>query len=274
MAETHSASIDDAELHLRDMEEADFPQIITQLNDPRVIPWLAAITQPFDLDAARALAQFGQENGVTLKVLICHGQVTGCLCLGFATWYWLDPKHWGKGLMQRAMTQALSDYFARPAPPLIATCRTDNTASKALLTRLGFSAMPQTRRMFFRTQMKAFPCQDFVLTPEQWHVLNPPILQAGSATLRPAGQKDLPHLLELLPGTSPWPSSENLPDFIEGHRFRGPRAGLFVIFDTDRQLIGAAMLHEETGHTLHLCEAANTPELCDAIARALQDRFG
>lgn len=236
--------LDDRDLRLRPLAGTDLPEIARHLNDPRVARWLAAVTQPFD---PAELLRHGAHPGENLRVIVSSDAVIGGLCLGASLWYWLAPEFWGHGHMQRALTLAIRARFARSAPPIVATCHEDNAASRALLTRLGFAPLPNTRRMFFHGTQRSEPCRDYLLAPEQWHLLHPPTFPAGRTTLRPAAQKDAPALALMLPraGQGPWPEAETLPGFIETHRFRGGEKGLFVIVDENRRTCGMALIGKD-----------------------------
>ncbi|MGP6085857.1 GNAT family N-acetyltransferase [Antarctobacter jejuensis] len=232
-------------IHLRPLDEADLPEVVRQLSDPRIAPWLAAVPQPFDLPEARALLDHSRHPGETMRIIETEGALAGCLCLGAGLWYWLDAAFHGRGLMRTALSTALSEWFARPSPPLIATSREDNTASRGLLTRLGFAQPPRTRRMFFHGSGRSEPCFDYVMAPEQWHLLNPPKIKVADLVLRPARQKDAALLAQMTSANDPvWPMAEHLPAFLETHRVRTSARGIFVIEDDATRLIGMALLKE------------------------------
>ena len=112
--------------------------------------------------------------------------------------------------------------------------------------------------MFFHSTQKSERCRDYVMAPEQWHLLHPPSIVAGSAKLRPARQKDIPTLARILPAagpnTTPWPKTEALPAFIETHRFRGRSQGLFVVMDENRRTVGMALIQGSNGQVCFLSE--------------------
>ena len=255
---------------LRPLAEGDLPEVMRQLSDERVAPWLAAVAQPFGLTEAQALLDHGQHPGEHLRTIEIKGTFAGCICLGAGLWYWLDPAFQGRGLMTAALRLALSEWFARPAPPLLATCRTDNAASLSLLTRLGFARFPGSRRMFFQSSGRSEPCHDLLMAPEQWHLLNPPRHALDGLSLRPARQKDVPTLALMLPGTAaPWPSAEALPGFVEQHRFRGAPSGLFVIEDDLGRSIGMALMAEGTPPALAFLSREEAGAHADTVKQAL-----
>lgn len=244
------------DLRLRPLTNADLPEIAAQLNDDRVAYWLAAIAPPFDTQDAQELLHHSQHPGEHLRVIEHDGDVVGGLCIGASLWYWLKPTHWGRGLMSRALKLAIAAHYARPAPPLVATCHKDNVASQALLARLGFAASPLERRMFFWARQCAEPCCDYVMAPELWHLLYPPEILAATATLRPALQGDAVTLGQMLPAHTggPWSSPDTLLEFIETHRFRGGPDGLFVILDEHRRSIGVALITANNPNLIFLSD--------------------
>lgn len=231
---------------LRPMRSTDLPCLTRQLGDPRIARWMAAMRQPFGPAEAEQILALSREPVRRLRVVETGGAMVGCLALCPDVWFWLDPAAQGRGLMSAALQAAIAAQFARPAPPLLATCRTDNAASLSLLARLGFSRMPAIRRMFFAGEGRSQPCHDHVLSSELWLLLHPPVLRAGSITLRPALQKDAAALMQMLPGggrvgSGPWPRPEALAAFIETHRCRRPGHGLFVALDEARRIVGMAL---------------------------------
>lgn len=222
------------------------PALLTQLGDPRIADWMAAIPQPFDTSQARAFLTFAEDDSQKVRAVEINGTVIGGLCVGDSLWYWLAPYYWGRGLINTVLRAALTDHFAGPASPLIATSREDNSASIAVLRRLGFSPRPETRRMFFHSAGTSLLCRDHVMTPEQWHILNPPHLRGTQFTLRPARQADLATVQRLLEGSgrdNTWPASSerHVRRFLETHRYRGMGPALWIIENEERRALGVAI---------------------------------
>ncbi len=233
------------------MAEADLPALTGQLRDPQVSRWLAVVTPAFD---ARELMAHDAHPGECVRVIEQDGAVIGGLCIGSTLWYWLRPESWGHGLMRRALTLAIAARFRHAAPPLIATCHDDNVASRGLLAGLGFAPSPVRRRLFFQGSQRSEPCRDYILAPEQWHLLHPPQITTTTATLRPALQKDAPAIARLPAGAKLWPEDGCLADFIESYRFRGDLKGLFTIEDDNRRMIGVALVNEDRVHLRFLTD--------------------
>ena len=264
---------------LREMRDDDLPEIAAQLSDPRVAEWLAAIRPPVDPAQAREVLAVARDPLQTVRLLELSGRVIGGFCIGPRFWYWLDPRHQGGGHMTCALHAALGACFATDGPPLIATCREDNAASVALLHRLGFSPRPVTRRLFFHGAGSAMTCRDHVMTPEQWHFLNPPRRQAGKLILRPARQEDLATVQQLLEGETPappWPrpGADAVRAFLERHRFRGwADPALWIVETDERRAIAMALTTAGSGDT-HLRPARLEAKLRPAVRAALSDTGG
>ncbi|GLO69938.1 hypothetical protein MACH17_14550 [Phaeobacter inhibens] len=234
----------DGDLRLRPLTAADLTVVTAHFNDIRITRWLAAVAQPFGPEAARELLAHGTYPGENLRVIEHHDRIVGGLCVGTSLWYWLAPEFWRQGLMRRALKLIITARFIGAAPPLTATAHVENTASRELLTGLGFSIFPAPRRMFFHSTQTSESCRDYVMAPEQWHLLHPLTFRAGNLSFRPARQQDTPALAQMLStaGPGPWPETESLTGFIEEHRYRGSGQGLFVMSDDNRRNVGMALL--------------------------------
>ena len=242
--------LDVESIRLRKMAMDDLPHVIDQLGDRRLAQWLASVRHPFGRAEAEELLAFSREPMHRVRIIVSKGRPVGCLALAPAVWFWLDPAHQQQGIMRRALQAAIMAHFAQPAAPLIATCREDNDLSLALLRRLGFSQSPIPRRMFFQSCGTSHPCQDYVMTPEQWYFLHPPRFECGAYSLRPAGQKDAPEFQRMLSGpgapqSDRWPRPEAAASFIEVNRCRAIDHGLFVIEDEFRRNCGLVLLESK-----------------------------
>lgn len=268
-----SGSKADQDIFLRELVEADVSMLVEHLNRPEIAEWLAAVPQPFAEEHAALLFDLARAEGTVLSGIEIGGKFAGCLCLGVNTWFWLAPKFWQKGMMEKALQAAINAYFTRPAPPLLATVRLDNHASGALLKKLGFGPLPDHRRMFFQASGTSHWCQDYVLAPEQWHLMQPPRLVVDGATLQSATQKHGADLARILPNAQPW-SGADLPAFIETNRFRGGFSGLFVILDDHRQMIGAALLQPPATIISTFISRKLADRLLHSTEDALREKFG
>ncbi len=257
---------------LRKLALADLPQVIRQLNDPHIAGWLAAVPHPFQPEDATELLASVQPPDNHARVIASQAdpdEVLGCLCLGTNTWFWLAPGAWGQGVMQAALEQAIPAFFARNPCPIYASARDDNAASRAVLQKLGFAQLPAPRRMFFHGAGRSFLCRDFVLSPEQWVLRSPPVVDAGGAELIPATRRSIPALAGLLPGHAPWPASDELVSFVDRFRYRGADSGLFLIRDDTRRVIGAALLAPPAEPEICLPSQADDEQYAEAAKEAL-----
>ncbi|MBF9035873.1 GNAT family N-acetyltransferase [Rhodobacterales bacterium HKCCE2091] len=232
------------DLCLRPVAASDMAEVSSQLGDAGTAEWLAAVPHPFGPDDAVEFLDHATSAPDAIRVIERDGRVAGCVCVGPATWYWLDPAMRGQGVMRAALRAAIGAHFERElASPLVATCREDNAPSRALLSALGFAAGPVTRRMHFRSLGGARACIDYVMTAGQWHLLNPARIPAGKGALRPAMSKDMPALSRMLSPHSPdavWPDGggEAPVRFMERQRFRGGTVGLMAVEDEHGRTIG------------------------------------
>lgn len=234
------------DLILRPPVPDDTGAILDQLSDPRVARWLAALPPEVDEKTVAALMLSGDDTNQVLRIVQWQGKAVGGLSLGPSLWYWISPTHWRQGIARNALSLALKAWFSGQVPPVYATSHVDNAASQKVLAASGFSRLPMSRRMFFQGTGQSERCHDFVLAPEQWHLLHPPELQTGSTSLAPATQKDvgvLSRLLERAPADV-WPTVEGLQPFVERHRFRGPRQGVFKILDANTRVVGLVLAVE------------------------------
>lgn len=176
---------------LRRLHSGDIPAMIAQLGDARVAAWLAAIGPSFDAADAAEILALAEDPLRQVRALDRGGEMIGCISLGPGIWYWIAPDHSRQGHMRRALMAALPLYFATANPPLTASCRTDNIASIALLSSLGFTRAPQVRRRFFHSLGEGRPCHEYLLTAEQWQAQNqPPDLSHMAPIMGPRSEPD------------------------------------------------------------------------------------
>lgn len=257
-------------VEVRKFLETDIPFVMDHLNRADIAQWLAAVPSPFESHHAALFTEAAEDTQSLLYSITVDDRLAGCLSIGVNTWFWLASEFRGQGIMDHALKVAISAYFAQNGPPLYATARADNAASHAVLERMGFSAMPQSRRMFFQSAGTSFACTDYVLATEQWALLHPPVIVVGQARVRPAVQKDAEGLALFLPRTDPW-GDDNLLAFIERSRFRGGCAGLFVIHDDNRQMVGAALVQGPDTLLTTFVSQLHAEQLGREVETALRD---
>lgn len=260
------------EIRLRPMAAGDTATVLKHLGEADTARWMAAVTQSFGPAEAEEIFAIGQDRDRRLRVIELDGAMVGCLCLLPDLWFWMVPELRGRGLVTRALTAAITAHFSASAPPLVATCRQDNDASRAVLSALGFSRKPRGRRMFFQIEGRSLPCLDHVMTSEQWMYLHPPVQQFGAVSLRPATQKDAPTLTLMLSGrehSGSWPGPEALNRFIERNRCRVPGRGLFVIEDGNRRVVGMVLRHDANEGVLRFLTQEDSARYARDLTMAL-----
>jgi RimJ/RimL family protein N-acetyltransferase len=145
--------------------------------------------------------------------------------------YWLDPKCWGQGLMREAAQAVLGAHFTSPAAaPVPSGYMLGNARSAGLLHGLGFSPFGAVVQRKNTAQDALVDIRQMILTPEQWHCLNPMGITTPRVTLRPLRPTDAPDLARIAGNdavapmlasvTSPWPETDVL-QWIEQSRWRG-----------------------------------------------------
>lgn len=144
-----------------------------------------------DGEAARRIARIRCENAtgralvvaVTLKsnpaAIIgtagTHGDDSSTVGLG----YFLSPGHWGKGLMTEAIAALVEATFQLSGAKAIeAGCWIDNTASKRVLEKCGFTSQGIRACKAPARSGGAQPAEHFVLTRREWDAHNPRRLAA------------------------------------------------------------------------------------------------
>jgi ribosomal-protein-alanine N-acetyltransferase len=143
-------------LRLRPFQVGDARRVVEIQSNWNVIRMLRMANFPVTLEATRAwLASHGDEwregSGYRFAVEF-EGRVVGCVdvdeiqgrrgVLG----YWFDEAVWGRGLASEAARAAMDWAFeALGLTGLDSGCASDNLASAAVLTRLGFRRNGETR---------------------------------------------------------------------------------------------------------------------------------
>jgi RimJ/RimL family protein N-acetyltransferase len=81
-----------------------------------------------------------QQDNITPRAILLDETFVGCIsCFlidgRMSLGYWIDRKHWGKGIATRAVKLILSEFDVRP---IHATAATSNGASMRILEKSGF----------------------------------------------------------------------------------------------------------------------------------------
>jgi RimJ/RimL family protein N-acetyltransferase len=138
----HSATSNPSAVSLREVIDSDLPILFEQQLDPEA-NHMAAFTarNPADRQAFNAhWAKIRADPAVTLRTILCDGQVAGSLvCFPLfgqpSVGYWLGRSFWGRGIATRALGLFLA---LLPTRPLFARAASDNLASIRVLQKCGF----------------------------------------------------------------------------------------------------------------------------------------
>ncbi|MGO9708764.1 MAG: GNAT family N-acetyltransferase [Polyangiaceae bacterium] len=131
-----------AEIHLRDLVDADFP-ILFQLQHDAASARMAAFgTRDSDPDELAARWKRSRTDGTTLQKAIVSGEgvvgfVASFLLEGrLQVTYWVARPYWGRGVATSALFQLLQLV---PQRPIYASAATDNVGSLRVLQKCGFA---------------------------------------------------------------------------------------------------------------------------------------
>lgn len=141
----HALVLDTPRLRLRPLSLGDAPALARIGGDARVAPMIHWATVPWPQpEAHRFVAHFLWRGALPFRLAIClkpEGRLIGTIGASAApeVFYFLDPAHWGRGLMGEALAAFLPPVFARFGLDAIAAeVYDDNPASARVLTRAGF----------------------------------------------------------------------------------------------------------------------------------------
>jgi RimJ/RimL family protein N-acetyltransferase len=129
-------------LTLRETADDDLPSFFEHQTDPAACH-MAAFTWKHPLDRATFDAQWAEiraSDRVTMRTILLDGAVAGHIAVfgppeEREVTYWIDRRHWGKGIATRALSALIR---ALPERPLLARAAEDNEASLRVLEKCGF----------------------------------------------------------------------------------------------------------------------------------------
>ncbi|MFR0356593.1 GNAT family N-acetyltransferase [Streptomyces sediminimaris] len=127
---------------LRAVHDSDLPVFYRQMNDPEALR-MAAFTpeDPADWAAFQALWQRIRSSGDVARTILADGDVVGSTSVyghpgEREVTYWVDRAYWGRGVATAALRELLAEVRERP---LYARAAADNTASRRVLEKCGFT---------------------------------------------------------------------------------------------------------------------------------------
>ena len=127
---------------LREVTDDDLPVFFEHQTDPAACR-MAAFTWKHPLDRAAFDAEWEEiraNDSVTRRAILLDGAVVGHVAVfgppdHRTVTYWIDRRHWGKGIATAALAAMIR---GEPARPLHARVAEDNAASLRVLEKCGF----------------------------------------------------------------------------------------------------------------------------------------
>lgn len=159
--ERHGFRLQTTRLRLREVCLDDAAALARIGGDAQVAPMIMPATVPWPVALARRfVASLIWKGGLGFGCVICgaDGMVIGWVGLNprGQLFYFLDPAHWGQGLMTEALAAFLTEVESRfPWLEIGAGVFTDNPASARVLERLGFSRIGRDEA---RSAARLEPC--------------------------------------------------------------------------------------------------------------------
>jgi RimJ/RimL family protein N-acetyltransferase len=147
--ESNPASVESVgNVHLRATCESDLQTFFEYHLDP-IANRMAAFTAKDPNDRAAYMAKWNKnlaDPTIITKTIMLDGQIVGTVASFIAPWapsqrhvtYWIDRKHWGKGIATAALQQFLRDSRLQERP-LYASAASDNLGSIRVLEKCGFT---------------------------------------------------------------------------------------------------------------------------------------
>jgi RimJ/RimL family protein N-acetyltransferase len=127
---------------LRPVEDRDLDELYRQVTDPESIR-MAAFTAADQTDREAFLNRVSRlraDTSVSHRVIEVDGAVAGTIGAfridgELEVTYWVDRRHWGKGIASAALQILLAETAERP---VYARAASDNVASLRVLEKAGF----------------------------------------------------------------------------------------------------------------------------------------
>ncbi len=235
-------------LTLRPLEEADAPSIRDLIDDFEVVRWLASVPHPYELaDAKQFIAK--QRTGSEQVWAIIHcTELLGVVGCEKDFGYWLGRAHWGQGYGTEAARAVLEHhFFCAHAQPLTSAHHVDNARSASILRNLGFSYRGSPRMRTNAALNLEYESRAMLLTPEQWHGLNPWVIETERLTIDPLTSRDAkdlatitsrPDVARMTGSIRPDWTEADAAAWIEQGRWRGKSGMRMAIRLKDGTLIG------------------------------------
>ena len=168
----------------------DAPVIAEALSDWQLAQWLTAVPWPY---GAADAAAFIDSAGLDEYAVRQDDRLVGMVRASGSFGIWMAPVAQGQGLAERAAVLALSRRFRNGATVIEANHLQDNTASAALLARLGFQPVGEVM-LWSQPQQRHLPGLSLHLTREDFARRHAIALATPRLLIEPFRPSDLPDL--------------------------------------------------------------------------------
>ncbi|MFQ6552295.1 GNAT family N-acetyltransferase [Aestuariibius insulae] len=169
-------------LVIREIHDADWPDLVRIGGDARVAPMLASVMTPWPEVQCRrwiAAGRYHGRPGFRATVLTKDARVIGCFGFGKSPEvehqscaYFINPHYWGQGYATEGMRAFLSFCFGQFEIDLIeADHFDDNPASGVVMNRLGFEKHRHLDERWSAARLEPSPATEYRLTRTAFEAL-------------------------------------------------------------------------------------------------------
>lgn len=277
-------------LYLRAPRPSDAEDLARALDDWAIAQWIPLIPHPYAVaDAQEFIAMVLAEAEEQTWLIFDDEGLCGSIALGSEFGYWIAPRAWRRGYGTEAGSAVLRMYFQSPAAAALPSgYLLGNAPSQGLLAKLGFGTVPEQFTRHRIDSKASVTVQRMILTPEQWHAMNPWVIETPRLRLRPIVQEDAEAIARIgghpnvapmiVAATVPWPEPQVL-RFIERFRWRG-RLGFRMALELPKtgKVVGTIGV-SPVPHVFYFLDPAYwgqglATEALRGFVTAIQGRFG
>lgn len=133
-----SKSIHTKRLVLRPFHSGDAVRVTELIGNLSVSRWLTHVPHPYTKDDALDYLERSSDTANVLAITL-SGDLIGCVAMDKEFGYWLGEPFWGNGYASEATNAFVDRYFKAGNTTVKSGYMLENTASSAVLTKLGFT---------------------------------------------------------------------------------------------------------------------------------------
>lgn len=248
---TGQDSFDTHRLRIRPLKVEDAPAIADGMSAPQVSRFMPAIPKDYRLRDAESFIAGVQSEHTRDWAVWRDGALIGGLSFNKELGFWLRPEHWGQSLAFELGHALLSRWFLHPqASPAHSSYHRGNEGSRKVQSRLGFAPVGGQEIDHTHT----------LLTPEQWHALNPWIVETERLRLAPltanhaaefAAWTGAPEIARMTGSILPDWTPDQAAAWIEQRRWCGrPGFVLGIWLKGEDEMIGQVGMSDDIGYMI------------------------